>query len=70
MKVKEAKKIIKDAMIVVYAPTDDNLNWDIYNHLTGEIYNRTEDPKFDDFEIEEISIEVEEDKPVVYMYIK
>lgn len=45
MKVKEAKEIIKDAMIVVYAPTDD-------------------------FEIEEISIEVEEDKPVVYIYIK
>lgn len=70
MKVKETKEIIKDAMIVVYAPTDDNLNWDIYNHLTGKIYNKTEDSKFDDFEIEEISIEVEEDKPVAYIYIK
>jgi len=40
------------------------------NHLTGKIYNKTEDSKFDDFKIEEISIEIEEDKPVVYMYIK
>lgn len=31
MKVKEAKEIIKDAMIVVYGPTDNNLNLDIYN---------------------------------------